>query len=93
MNGLTSTGMAQKCRDMGVLFTDSSQLQAGDLIFFARKDASRGEGKTLDTLAGIMEVDKSELAAKVHDNFAFIFPNDNVDAVEVTLNLFKVMNA
>ena len=51
------------------------------------------EGETLDTLAGIMEVDKSELAAKVHDNFAFIFPNDNVDAVEVTLNLFKVMNA
>ena len=56
-------------------------------------DASRGEGETLDTLAGIMEVDKSELAAKVHENFAFIFPNDNVDAVEVTLNLFKVMNA
>ena len=56
-------------------------------------DASRGEGETLDTLAGIMEVDKSELAAKVHDNFAFIFPNDNVDADEVTLNLFKVMNA
>lgn len=48
MNGLTSTGMAQKCRDMGVLFTDSSQLQAGDLIFFARKDASRGEGYCTD---------------------------------------------
>lgn len=48
MNGLTSTGMAQKCRDMGVLFTDSSQLQAGDLIFFARKDASRGAGYCTD---------------------------------------------
>ncbi len=48
MNGLTSTGMAQKCRDMGVLFTDPSQLQAGDLIFFARKDASRGEGYCTD---------------------------------------------
>ena len=36
MNGLTSTGMAQKCRDMEILFTDPSQLQAGDLIFFAR---------------------------------------------------------
>ncbi len=48
MSGLTSTGMAQKCRDMGVLFTDSSQLQAGDLIFFARKDASRGEGYCTD---------------------------------------------
>lgn len=44
MNGLTSTGMAEKCRDMGVLFTDASQLQAGDLIFFARKDAERGPG-------------------------------------------------
>ena len=48
MNGLTSTGMAQKCRDMGVLFIDASQLQAGDLIFFARKDASRGEGYCTD---------------------------------------------
>lgn len=48
INGLTSTGMAQKCRDMGVLFTDASQLQAGDLIFFARKDANRGEGYCTD---------------------------------------------
>ena len=48
MNGLTSTGMAEKCRDMGVLFTDASQLQAGDLIFFARKDAERGPGYCTD---------------------------------------------
>lgn len=49
MNGLTSTGMAQKCRDMEILFTDPSQLQAGDLIFFARKDAKRGAGYCTDT--------------------------------------------
>ena len=49
MNGLASTGMAQKCRDMNVLFTDASKLQAGDLIFFARKDASRGESYCTDT--------------------------------------------
>ncbi|HOG02078.1 MAG TPA: NlpC/P60 family protein [Clostridia bacterium] len=48
MNGLSSTGMAEKCRDMGVLFTDPSQLQAGDLIFFACKDASRGPGYCTD---------------------------------------------
>ena len=48
LNGLTSTGMAEKCRDMGVLFTDASRLQAGDLIFFARKDATRGEGYCTD---------------------------------------------
>ena len=49
MNGLASTGMAQKCRDMNALFTDASKLQSGDLIFFARKDASRGEGYCTDT--------------------------------------------
>ncbi len=48
MNGLTSTGMAERCRDMGVLFTDASQLQAGDLIFFACKDPSRGPGYCTD---------------------------------------------
>lgn len=48
MNGLNSTSMAQKCNEMGVLFTDASKLQAGDLIFFARKDASRGEGYCTD---------------------------------------------
>lgn len=48
MSGLSSTGMAQKCRGMNVLFTDPSQLQAGDLIFFARKDASRGTGYCTD---------------------------------------------
>lgn len=56
-------------------------------------DASRGGGETIETLAGIMEVDKKDLAQKVHNNFAIIFPNDDVDAVDVTLNLFKVMNA
>ncbi|MBQ9188791.1 MAG: hypothetical protein IJ138_05645 [Clostridia bacterium] len=43
MNGLSSVRMAKKCREMGCLFTDPSQLQAGDLIFFARFDPSRGK--------------------------------------------------
>ncbi len=42
MNGLSSVRMAQKCMEMGCLFTDASQLQAGDLIFFASLDPSRG---------------------------------------------------
>jgi len=48
MNGLNSASMAKKCQDMGVLFTDPSQLQSGDIIFFARKDASRGVGYCTD---------------------------------------------
>ena len=43
MNGLSSVRMAQKCMEMGCLFTDASQLQAGDLIFFASLDPSRGK--------------------------------------------------
>lgn len=53
-------------------------------------DASRGQGETLETLAGIMEIDKKELSEKVQSNFAVIFPDENVDAVQVTMNLFEV---
>ena len=49
MNGINSTAMAKKCQDMGILFTDASELQAGDLIFFARKNPSKGEGYCTDT--------------------------------------------
>ncbi|CCX41094.1 nLP/P60 protein [Clostridium sp. CAG:1024] len=48
MNGLNSASMAKKCQEMGVLFTDPSQLQSGDIIFFARKDTRRGEGYCTD---------------------------------------------
>ena len=48
MNGLNSASMAKKCQEMGVLFTDPAQLQSGDIIFFARKDARRGEGYCTD---------------------------------------------
>ena len=56
-------------------------------------DAARGEGETIDTLAGIMNVDSKVLAQKSKDNFAFIFPDENADAVSVTLALFEVMKA
>lgn len=42
MNGKSSVYMAKACEEMGVLFTDPAQLQAGDLIFFSRFDPSRG---------------------------------------------------
>ena len=56
-------------------------------------DAARGEGETIDTLAGIMNVDRNVLAQKSQENFAYIFPNQDVDAVSVTLALFEVMKA
>lgn len=49
MNGKSSVGMAKKCEEMGVLFTDPAALQAGDLIFYSRFDAKRGEDYCGDT--------------------------------------------
>ncbi|MDO5386812.1 MAG: DUF3015 family protein [Pseudomonadota bacterium] len=55
-------------------------------------DAARGQGETIDTLAGIMNVDSEKLGEVSKQNFAFLFPNQDVQAVDVTLNLFTIMS-
>jgi hypothetical protein len=56
-------------------------------------DAAAGKGETIDTLAGIMNVDSAKLGKEVQRNFAYIFPNDNVEAADVTLRVMEVANA
>ena len=56
-------------------------------------DAARGEGETIDTLAGIMNVDSKILAKKSQENFAYIFSSQDADAVSVTLAVFEIMKA
>ena len=56
-------------------------------------DASRGEGETLDTLAGILNMDKKEFAKKSQQHFAAIFPDSNVDAIYVTQQIFAMLKA
>lgn len=56
-------------------------------------DAASGRGETIDTLAGIMNVDSATLGKEVQKNFAYIFPNDNVEAVDVTLRVMEVAKA
>ena len=53
-------------------------------------DAARGEGETLETVAGMLNVDKKTFAAKSQQYFASIFPDDNVDAVYVTAKIFEI---
>lgn len=55
-------------------------------------DAARGQGETIDTLAGIMNVDSEKLGEVSKQNFAFLFPDQDVQAVDVTLNLFTIMS-
>lgn len=56
-------------------------------------DAATGEGETLTTLAGIMDMNEADVAAKTYQNFAVLFPNENVDAVDVTLKFYEIMKA
>ena len=56
-------------------------------------DAAAGHGETIDTLAGILNVDSEELGAKTSAQFAYLFDNENVDAVDVTLKLLNIAQA
>lgn len=55
-------------------------------------DASAGHGETIDTLAGILNVDNEKLGQISKENFAVIFSNENVDAVSVTLAMLELTN-
>ena len=54
-------------------------------------DASAGQGETIDTLAGILNVDSEKLGEISKNNFASLFPSENVDAVDVTANLLALI--
>ena len=54
-------------------------------------DASAGHGETIDTLAGILNVDSEKLGEVAKTNFASLFPDENADAVDVTVKLMALI--
>jgi len=56
-------------------------------------DASAGRGETIDTIAGIMNVDSKKLGDKVQQNFAYLFTDENVEAVDLALKMMELANA
>ena len=54
-------------------------------------DASAGHGETIVTLAGILNMDSEKLGEMSKQNFATLFPNENVDAVTLTLNVMEMV--
>lgn len=56
-------------------------------------DAAAGRGETIETLAGILNVDSAVLGAKTQQNFAVLFPTQDTDAASVTLALLDVARA
>lgn len=55
-------------------------------------DAAAGKGETIDTLAGILDVDSEKLGKNIQRNFAYIFPNDDVEVAEVTIKVMDIAN-
>jgi hypothetical protein len=56
-------------------------------------DAAAGQGETLTTVAGILNVDEAEFAVKVQNNFGVLFADNDVDAVDLTLAVMQVAKA
>ena len=56
-------------------------------------DAAAGQGETIETVAGILNVDSDLLAQNVQQNFAYIFPNENVEVVDVVLRVMELAQA
>ncbi|PCI70004.1 MAG: hypothetical protein COB26_05535 [Piscirickettsiaceae bacterium] len=58
------------------------------------EDVAKGHGEALDTVAAMIGVDVSDKAvfsAVMHDNFAVIFPNENVTAQEVLVSVNELL--
>jgi hypothetical protein len=60
------------------------------------EDVARGNGEALDTVAVMYGVDKEDrpaFAATMHENFAVIFPNENVTAEQAISSIDAIMKA
>jgi hypothetical protein len=60
------------------------------------EDVARGEGDALDTVAvlyGVVPEERDTFAQVMHENFAVIFPNEDVTAKEMIASIEEVMKA
>ena len=60
------------------------------------EDVARGDGDALKTVAvlyGVEPADRDTFAQVMHENFAVIFPNEDVTAEEMIASIEKVMQA
>lgn len=60
------------------------------------EDVARGEGDAIDTVAvvyGVEKQDRETFAKVMHENFATLFPSEDVTASEMMVSIEKVMKA
>ena len=56
-------------------------------------DAAAGQGETIETIAGILDVDSETLGKQIQQKFAYIFPDENVEVADVTLRVMEIAKA
>ena len=56
-------------------------------------DASAGRGETIETIAGILNVDSDKLGAAAQQNFAYLFTDENAEPVDLALKMMELANA
>jgi hypothetical protein len=60
------------------------------------EDVARGDGDALNTVAvvyGVEQQDRDTFAKVMHENFAVLFPNEDVTADEMMASIEEVMKA
>ncbi len=83
------------CSTSGTLTYGGASMVSSIMGEFS-EDVARGDGDAMDTVAVVYGVDKQdrETFAKVmHENFAVIFPSEDVTAAEMMASMEAVMKA
>lgn len=74
--------------------TYGGKAMIGSMLDEFSSDVAAGEGDALTAVAvayGVAKEDRAAFAALAHDNFATLFPSENVTADEVTASLETLM--
>lgn len=85
------------CRTDGTLtYGGKSMINLSSMMDEFSEDVARGHGEALDAVAvmvGVEKADRELFAEVMHDNFAAIFPSEEVTAEEAMLSVNEIMKA
>jgi len=94
-NTFGMTSGTNGCSTSGTL-TYGGRSMVGSIMGEFSEDVAAGEGDALDTVAviyGVEKQDRDTFAKVMHENFAVIFPGEDVTADEMIAAIEKVMKA
>ncbi len=83
------------CSTSGALTYSGANMVSAIMDEFS-EDVARGQGDAMDTVAviyGVQKQDRETFAKVMHENFAVIFPGENVTADEMMASMEKIMKA